>query len=214
MRCSARVLPPQRHAVTTQCAGVMARVEVDVRVMVPQVIDAMGDQLSLACGAKIGVKGFHSPSREGRACSGKIPQEFLLFRVDRNHRTASPLLLAFPQRGEAVAAGLRSARQAPGDVPAPAMPQLGRLNGRIPTSVLLRQPPEESLHLLFDICCIHVHAALLDPGSTPWEGYYGFSNPESYSSPYPNEAFAGRPGVHRPRLGGNADAAPRPQADP
>ena len=30
------LLPPQRHAVTTQCAGVVAHIEVDVRVMVYQ----------------------------------------------------------------------------------------------------------------------------------------------------------------------------------
>jgi hypothetical protein len=61
------------------------------------------------------------------------------------------------------------------------MPELGRLDGCIPTAILLRQPPEESLHLLFDLCGIPVHAALLDPEFTPWEGYYGFSNPGSYS---------------------------------
>ena len=32
--------------------------------------------------------------------------------------------------------------------------------------------------------------------------------------PAAEQALAGRPGVHRPRLGGNADASPRPPADP
>src|SRR5207245_8842005 len=94
MRCAARVLPPQRHAVTTQCAGVVARVEVDVRVLVPYIINAMGNQLPLASGAKIMVKGFHSLRSEGRACTVKIPQEFLLFRVARNHGITRRLVLA------------------------------------------------------------------------------------------------------------------------
>ena len=72
----------------------MAGVAVDVRVLVPQVIDAMGHQLPLACGAKIMVKGFHGLRRAGRARAVKIPQSFLLFRVDRNHRIAGCLLCA------------------------------------------------------------------------------------------------------------------------
>jgi hypothetical protein len=47
------------------------------------------------------------------------------------------------------------------------MPQFGRLDCGIPTPILLRQPPEEALHLPFDICWIHFHAVLLDPESHP-----------------------------------------------
>ena len=36
--------PPQRYAVTTQFAGVVARVEVDVRVVVHHVIDPVRNQ--------------------------------------------------------------------------------------------------------------------------------------------------------------------------
>ncbi len=43
---------------------------------------------------KIVVKGFHRLDGEGRARTMKIPQEFLLFRVDRNHRITSRLVLA------------------------------------------------------------------------------------------------------------------------
>ena len=57
MRHAARLFPPQGHAVATQCAGVVARIEVDVRVLVYHVIDSVGNQLPLACGAKIVVKG-------------------------------------------------------------------------------------------------------------------------------------------------------------
>ena len=54
--------------------------------MVHQVIDAVGDQLSLACRAKIMVKGFDGLDGEGRASPVKVPQQFLLFRIDGNHR--------------------------------------------------------------------------------------------------------------------------------
>ena len=80
--------------VTTQSAGVMARVEVDVRVMVHHVIDAVGNQLPLASRAKIVVKGFYGLRSEGRASPVKIPQEFLLFCIDRNHRITGRLVLA------------------------------------------------------------------------------------------------------------------------
>ena len=54
----------------------MARVEVDVRVLVQQIIDAVGNQFPLAGGAKIVVKGFHRLGGEGRASTVKIPQQF------------------------------------------------------------------------------------------------------------------------------------------
>ena len=94
MRRSARLLPPQRQAVTTQFAGVVARVEVDVGVIVHHVIDPVRDQLPLARRAKIVVEGFHGLGGKGRPGPVKIPQEFLLFRVDGNHRIASRLILA------------------------------------------------------------------------------------------------------------------------
>src|SRR5207245_5452426 len=65
------------------------------------------------------------------------------------------------------------------------MPQLGCLNGRISTSIFLRQPPKESLHLPFKLGCIFVHTVLLAAGPTPSPGYYSSSKPGSYSSPYP-----------------------------
>ncbi len=82
MRRSTRLLPPQRHTVATQFAGVVARVEVDVRVVVHHVIDSMGNQLPLARGAEIVIESFHRLGGEGRASTVKIPQSFLLFRVD------------------------------------------------------------------------------------------------------------------------------------
>ncbi len=74
IRRAARLLPPQRHAVATQFAGVVARIEVDVRVLVHQVIDPVGNQLPLARGAKVVVEGFHGLGGEGRASTVKIPQ--------------------------------------------------------------------------------------------------------------------------------------------
>jgi hypothetical protein len=82
---------------------------------------------------------------------------------------------------ETLTNGWRIARQAPGAVRDPTMPQLGRLDGRLPTSILRRQPPEKSLPLAFDLCCIHVHTALLDARLTPYQGYCPSSNPGSYS---------------------------------
>jgi hypothetical protein len=76
----------------------MARVEVDGRGLVQPSIDAVGDQFPLAGGAQIVVKGFHRLGGEGRAGTMNIPQEFLLFRVDRNHRITSRLVLAPPPR--------------------------------------------------------------------------------------------------------------------
>src|SRR4029453_7990835 len=48
--------------------------------------------------------------------------------------------------------GFGIARQHPRDVLDPTVAQLGGLDGRIPTSVLFRYPPQEALHLLFDLC--------------------------------------------------------------
>jgi hypothetical protein len=64
----------------------VARIEVDVRLMVHHVIDTVRNQLALACRAKIMVKGFDGLGGEGRASPVKVPQQLLLFRIDRNHR--------------------------------------------------------------------------------------------------------------------------------
>jgi hypothetical protein len=82
MRRATRLLPPPRHTVAPPCAGVVARVEVEVRVVVHHVIDAMGNQLPLARGAEIVIEGFHRLGGEGRAGTVQIPSSFLLFRVD------------------------------------------------------------------------------------------------------------------------------------
>jgi len=107
------LLPPQGHAVATQCAGVVARLEVDVCVLVSQGIDAMGNQLPLACRAKIVVKGFHRLGGAGRASPVKMPQPFLLFRVDRNHGIAGRLVLA-PQVRDVFEWGVAVGRVTPG----------------------------------------------------------------------------------------------------
>ena len=51
----------------------MTCVQVDVRVIVHEVIDPMGNQFPLACGAKIVVEGFHGLRGKGRASTVKIP---------------------------------------------------------------------------------------------------------------------------------------------
>ena len=68
---------------------------------------------------------------------------------------------------------------------APTMPQLRGFDGRIPPSGLRRQPPEETLHLPFDLCWIPCHPLLLAPGLMPEQGYYVADNPGSYCWPYP-----------------------------
>src|SRR5438445_6610200 len=78
------------------------------------------------------------------------------------------------------------------------MPQLGCLNGRISTSIFLRQPPKESLHLPFKLGCIFVHTVLLAAGPTPSPGYYSSSKPGSYSSPYPKRDARHSWPAHRP----------------
>ena len=72
----------------------MARVEVDVRMMIHEVIEPVRNQFPLTRRAKIVVKGFHGLSSKGRASPVKIPQQFLLFRIDGNHRIAGRLVLA------------------------------------------------------------------------------------------------------------------------
>src|SRR5262249_8805467 len=67
----------------------------------------------------------------------------------------------------------------------PTMPQFRGFDGRIPPSVLLREPTEEALHLPFDLCWIPFHPILLDPVLTPEQGYYVADNPGSYGWPYP-----------------------------
>jgi hypothetical protein len=94
MRRVARLLPPQRDAVTTPFAGVVACVQVAVRVVVHHVIDPVRNQFPLARGTTIVVEGFHGLSGEGRAAPVKMPQSFFLFRVDRNHRITGGLILA------------------------------------------------------------------------------------------------------------------------
>src|SRR6185295_435300 len=97
--------------------------------------------------------------------------------ADATHRRVLCLL----QIAAALTNGVRISPPDTRQILDPAMPQLGRFDRRIPTSIFFRQPSAEPLHLLFDLCCIPIHAALLDPESTPWSGYYGSSNPGSYS---------------------------------
>ena len=54
----------------------------------------MRNQLALARRAKVVIERFDGFGREGRASPMKIAQQFLLFRIDGNHRIASSLILA------------------------------------------------------------------------------------------------------------------------
>src|SRR3990172_5157440 len=90
---AAMLLPPQRHAVAAQFARVVAGVQVDVRVLVRQVINAVRDELALARTAEVMVEGLDGLRRKGLAGAVKIPQQFLLFRVDADHGVARILIL-------------------------------------------------------------------------------------------------------------------------
>jgi hypothetical protein len=68
--------------------------EVEVRVLVAPVIDAVRNQLPLAGGAQIVVTGGHGLGGEGRASTGTMAQEFLLLRVARHHGIAGRRILA------------------------------------------------------------------------------------------------------------------------
>ena len=61
-------------SVTTQFTGVVAHIEMNVRVMVHHVIDPMGNHLPLTRRAKVVVEGFHGLGGKGRASPVKIPQ--------------------------------------------------------------------------------------------------------------------------------------------
>jgi hypothetical protein len=83
----------------------MAGVEVDVRVLVQHIIEAVGDQCLLAGGAKIVVKGVHRLGGAGRARTMQVPQEFLLLRVDRHHPIPCRLVRA-PQTRHVLTLGV------------------------------------------------------------------------------------------------------------
>jgi hypothetical protein len=81
MHRSICLLPPQRHAVASQIAGVVARVvarvEVDVHMIVHHSIDPMRKQLPLAHGAATVVEDVHGIGKEGRASRVQIPWSYL-----------------------------------------------------------------------------------------------------------------------------------------
>jgi hypothetical protein len=84
---------------------------------------------------------------EGRLCDGAL-------RASTPYVSDPPCrrILVLFSIAETLTDGFRIARQDPRDILNPTMPQLGRFYGRIPPSILLREPTDESLHLPFDIC--------------------------------------------------------------
>src|SRR5262249_10283489 len=75
--------PPQGHAIATQFAGVVAGIEVNVRVLVHEVINPVRNQLALARRAKVVIEGFDGFGCEGCASPMKIAQQFRLLSRDR-----------------------------------------------------------------------------------------------------------------------------------
>src|SRR5206468_11048304 len=86
-------LPPQSDAVTAQFAGVVGGVEMDGGMLARQVVDAVRDQLALTGAAEIVAEGFDGLLGVGWAGAMKIPQQFLLFRIDADHGIAGGLVL-------------------------------------------------------------------------------------------------------------------------
>ena len=62
VRMAAMLFPPQRNAVATQFAGVVAGVQVDVRVTVGQIVDAVRNELALARSVKVFFRAVRRPS--------------------------------------------------------------------------------------------------------------------------------------------------------
>src|SRR5256886_15957974 len=55
---TARLLPPQDHAIATQFAGVVAGIEVNVRLLMHEMINPVRNQLALAPRAKVIIESF------------------------------------------------------------------------------------------------------------------------------------------------------------
>ena len=87
-RRAARLRPPQGYTVAAQGARVVARLEVDGRLMVHPVIAPVRHQLAWAGRAKSMVQGCAGRGGAGRASTVQVPQPLLLLRIDRNHRIA------------------------------------------------------------------------------------------------------------------------------
>ena len=71
---SSRVLPPQRYTVTTELARIVARIQMDVRVLMDHVIHPVGNQLPVARRPEIMVESFDSLRGQGCARPMKIPE--------------------------------------------------------------------------------------------------------------------------------------------
>jgi hypothetical protein len=91
----------------------------EVRMVVRQVVDAVGDELSLASPAEVVVVRLHRLLREGLAGTVEIPQQFLLLRVDAEDRIANrggfqALMCAGPHAGIRRGFGLVGHKQGQG----------------------------------------------------------------------------------------------------
>ena len=85
------LLPPQGDAVAAEFAGVVGGVEVDGRLLAGHVVDAVRDQLALPGAGEVVVERLHRLLGVGLAAAVEVPQQFLLLRVDADHRVARRL---------------------------------------------------------------------------------------------------------------------------
>jgi hypothetical protein len=90
---AALLFPPQSDAVAAQLGGVVRRVEMDPGPVPRDVIDAVRDQLALACAGEVMVEGLDGLLREGHAGTMEITEQFLLLRVNADHGIARRCVL-------------------------------------------------------------------------------------------------------------------------
>ena len=91
-------LPPAPDRIAGQFAGVRAAGQIHQALVAQHVVHAVGHQALLG-GDEIVVLHAHAAVGEGPAGMKEIAEDFLLFRVDAEHRPAVPLVLG-PQLGD------------------------------------------------------------------------------------------------------------------
>jgi len=80
------LVPPRRDAVTGQFAGVVAGIEVDEALVLPHIVETVGDHCARPCAAEVMVIGFDGPLRVDPAVTGEIAEQLLLLRIHADDR--------------------------------------------------------------------------------------------------------------------------------
>ena len=85
---AAVLCPPVRNRVAAQLARLRAGVQVHIPFIARQVVQAVRDQLSLACAGEIMVERLHLRLRVGLAFAGEVADQLLFLRVNAEHGLA------------------------------------------------------------------------------------------------------------------------------